>query len=80
MNLIGGVGHKLEQVTNQKRLGVQTDHFLTWNEHVTKVKNTVLLKGQILTKLCAALKYAIQISDRKDVPCSVCSSGRKELF
>ena len=35
-------GHKIENVTSQKLLGIQIDNSLTWNEQITKFKKTVL--------------------------------------
>ena len=44
---LGGAGHKVEQVTDQKLLGVQIDNSLTWN-NVKGVKKVVLFKLSLL--------------------------------
>ena len=55
-------GYKIEQVTSQKLLGIQTDNFLTWNEQVTKVKKTVLFKLSLLQKIKKLLPQTTRIT------------------
>jgi len=56
------LGHNIEQVTDQKLLGVQIDNSLTWNEQVKKVKKTVLFKLSLLRKIRKYLPQTARIT------------------
>ena len=44
-------GQKIEHITSQKLLGIQTDNSFTWNKQIIKVKKTVLFKLSLLRKI-----------------------------
>ena len=43
--------HKIEQVTNEKLLGIQIDNYFTWNDQIKKVKNSAQFKLSLLKKI-----------------------------